>query len=61
MGTDAIDFLHKWIDENVSAKFHGPGDVEMLVAKCKADAQDADFAPDDIEYESAEFYRDVDP
>ena len=32
--------------------FHGPGDAEALAKKLKADAADAGFDPDVIEYET---------
>ena len=52
MGTRAVDFMERWIAENITEDFYGPGDVEALAEKLKADAADAGFDPDVIEYET---------
>lgn len=36
------------IAENVTADFYGPGDAEALAVKCRADAGEAGFDPDQI-------------
>ena len=52
MGARAVDFMERWIAENITEDFYGPGDAEALVEKLKADAADAGFDPDVIEYET---------
>jgi hypothetical protein len=52
MGARAVDFMVRWIAENITEDFYGPGDAEALAEKLKADAADAGFDPDVIEYET---------
>jgi hypothetical protein len=52
MGARAVDFMDRWIAENITEDFYGPGDAEALAERLKADAADAGFDPDVIEYET---------
>jgi hypothetical protein len=50
----AVDFMTRWIAENITEDFSGPDDAEVLAEKFTADAVDAGFDPDTIEYETGE-------
>jgi hypothetical protein len=52
MGARAVDFMDRWIAENITEDFYGPGDAEVPAEKLKADAADAGFDPEVIEYET---------
>jgi hypothetical protein len=52
MGARAVDFMDRWITENITEDFYGPGDAEALAEKFKSDAADAGFDPDVVEYET---------
>ena len=54
MGRRAADFMQRWIAENVTADLYRPGDAEALAVKCRADAEEAGFDPDEIEYQAGE-------
>ena len=46
MGARAVDyFMERWIAENITEDFCGPGDAEALAEKLKADAADAGLIP----------------
>jgi len=42
------------IAEDVTAGFYGPGDAEALAVRCRADAGEAGFDPDEIGYQAGE-------
>ena len=54
MGARAVDFMNQWIAENIIEDFYGPDDAVALAEKFTADAADAGFDPDIIEYETGE-------